>query len=230
MIKASLFIKFQRFLTIILFGLILFVGCGKGEIKEDPEIKAIIATAKYCHTDYYNIFHPNLHRQDSMGVNIYFAGKIFNKTADTLYIPNRELKFRSKYDSPLQESFFYSIINGDTLFFNFYSMWIPKVAPNGSLNLNLQYYITSDEPKLLLLFKNIDKDQTILDTMKICFATPDMQLDNGKKLLPPIVLERSKKFRVDTAVYNSYFERIFKGSEYYENPPKEYLEMEKLYE
>ena len=230
MIRISFPIKFQCFLIIIMSGFILFTGCRKESNEEKSGIRAVIVTAKYCYTDYYNYFHPNSHRQDSIGVNIYFAGEIFNNTLDTIYIPNRKLGFLNNHaDWHLpDESLFYTIIDGDSLFFNTYIMG-QKIFPNGSeIIFNLQYYITSDKPKLLSIFKNIDKNQTLLDTMTIRYATPDMRLENGGKLLPPIVFERAKRFRIDTAEYNSYFERIFpKGSDFHENPPKEMLDDER---
>lgn len=211
----------KYFYSIFLFLLFVLVSCNQNkesQNKEKNDIEGMLITAKYCYRDYPPSYY--FEGSDSIGVNIYFAGRIWNHTSDTLYIPNRELKFSSKYDSPLEESLFYTQINGDSLFFNSISLF-QEIGRNGGVNLNLQYYITPENPKLLAIFKNIDKDHTILDTMKICYATPNMQLEDGGKLLPPIVLERSKKFRIDTAGYNSYFEQIFKSRDYYENPPKD---------
>lgn len=196
---------------------ILLVGCSQE--KEKKDIESILVTAKYC----YNSYPPSHYFEgsDSIGVNFYFAGQLFNNTTDTFYMPDRELKFTKMYDIPLKETLYYTLINEDSLFF---WSWAPaeRISPNSSIMLNLQYYITPDSPQLLAIFKNIAKDQTILDTMKICYATPNMQLKNGGKLLPPIELGRSNKFRIDSVAYNSYFEQIFKGSEYYENPPIDY--------
>ena len=240
MIKIKL--KFCQVLAIAMFGFALVSSCGKAENQRENKIgnkeedkvetgvKAILVTAKYCYNDYPPSYY--FKGSDSIGVSIYFAGQIFNYTEDTLHIPSRQpyFDFEDEYDSSLQKSFFYGVLNGDTLFFNTFSMWAPKIPPKGSRNLNLQYYITPDKPDLLSIFKNIDKDQTILDTITIRYATPNMKLEREGVLLPPITLERSKKFKIKEAEYNSYFERIFKGSEHYENPSKKYLHEESKYD
>jgi len=222
---------FQKYLCIgFLFIITIPIGCNRNKSVQEQEevkegIKSLLVTAKYCYNDYPPSYY--FEGSDSIGVNIYFAGQLWNYTADTLYIPNRELKFSDKYDSPLEKSLFYAQINGDSLLFNTVAMW-EEIIPNSGIYLNLQCYITPENPRLLAIFKNIDKDQTILDTIKICYATPDMQLENGGKLLPPITLERSKKFRIDTAGYNSYYEQIFKRSDFYENPSRKMKEEEKI--
>ena len=209
----------------LLISFLFLAGCNyEKEEKEKKNIEGIIVTAKYCYNDYP--FSYYFEGSDSIGVNIYFAGQIFNNTADTLRIPSRQLDFYGKYDVPIGESLFYSIINGDSLFFTFCYMG-QRISPNSMIDFNLQYYITPENPELLAIFKNINKDQTILDTITIRYATPDMQLEREGVLLPPITLDRSKKFRIKEAEYNSYFERIFRRSEYLENPPKEMLDKER---
>lgn len=220
--KSILKYKNQYFFIISLVSVSIFIGCKSKQsetFEKEDNVKGVLVTAKYC-----NRFSP---KYGIDGVNIYFAGRIFNNTSDTFYMPDRNLSFFKKNDVPLKETLYYTLINGDSLFF---WSWAPAegVDPNSSVKLKLQYYITPEKPELLSLFKNIDKDHTILDTMKICFATPNMQLEDGKKLLPPIVFDRSTKFRIDTVPYNSYFEGIFKGSDFEENPSKELLESEKL--
>jgi len=219
---------FQKYLCIGFLLIITMVACNqnKGTQEEVKEgIKSLLITAKYCYNDYPPSYY--FEGSDSIGVNIYFAGQLWNYTADTLYLPNRELKFSGKYDFPLEETLFYTQINGDSLFYNAWAMG-QEIIPNGGIELSLRGYITPERPRLLAAFKNIGKDQTILDTLKICYATPNMQLENGGKLLPPITLERSKKFRIDTAGYNSYYEQIFKRSDFYENPSKKMKEEEKI--
>jgi len=112
-------------------------------IREMKEMEAILITAKYCYNDYPPSYY--FEGSDSIGVNIYFAGRIFNNTTDTFYIPNRELKFRDKYDFPLEETLYYTLINGDSLFF---WSWAPakEISPNCSIKLKLQYYITPEKP------------------------------------------------------------------------------------
>lgn len=184
-------------------------------LEQQKDVKAILVTAKYC-----NRFSP---KYETDGINIYFAGGIKNNTEDTIYIPNKDLGFADQYSHPLEESLFYSIIDGDSLFFMSFYPNI-RIRPAGYATVNLQRHITPDETKWMSIFKDIDKNQEILDTMKICYASPNLKLDKIGKILLPIEFERSSKFRIDTAAYNSYFEHIFKMREYYENPPKEYLE------
>ena len=207
------------FYNIFFLIIILFVSCNQN-IKEKKDIETLIITAKYCFLDYTPSYY--FEGSDSIGVNIYFAGRIRNNTEGTFYIPNRELKFLDRYEYPPYESLFYAIINGDSLFFTaMYPMIFDGVGPNKEISFNLQYYITPENPKLLEVFRNIYNDQTILDTMRIYYATPNMQLEKEGKLFPPIELERSKKFRIETAEYNSYFEQIFTDRDFYEDPPED---------
>ena len=214
----------QKYLhSTFLFLLIVCVSCNPNkdsQHKEKKGIESILATARYCYNDYPPSYYFD--GSDSIGVNFYFAGQLFNHTTDTFYMPNRELKFFKRYDDPHEETLYYALVNGDSLFFWSFAP-SQRISPGNSIKLNLQHYITPENPKLLAIFKNIDKDQTILDTMKIYFATPDMQLEDERKLLPPIMLERSKKFRVDTVRRNSFYEQIFFSIDYYEDPPKELL-------
>lgn len=184
-------------------------------MQEKKDVEATIVTAKYSAR-----YNPKFEKD---GINIYFAGTIENNTLDTLYIPNKALGFNNPLFYPLEESLFYSIINSDTLFFmNYYPY--TEIVPNGYARINLQRHIRPDEIKWMEIFKDLYENQTILDTMHIYYASPDIALNKEGKILPKIEFKRSKKFKVYPAEYNSYYENIFKMKEYYDNPPKQYLD------
>lgn len=203
----NIFIRFYIYKLFFILILMFITSCkpktSENKIKED--VKGSFVTVKYSYS-----YYP---QEKKEGVNIYYAGWIINNTNDTLFIVDKDISTLGEFQ--FKESFFYTIINGDSLFF---AKWFTSniILPKDSTSICLQRHILPVEKRFLEYFNNLKEDQTLLDTLKIHYAKPNnSNIING---LPPITFEKSSKFRIDTAHYNSYIEGIFDISDYYGSP------------
>lgn len=200
-------IKFYIYPLLPIFILIFIISCKQGQSgnMENEAVTGSLVTAKYS----YN-YYPEEKKE---GINIYYAGWIINNTIDTIFIVDKDMSTSGEFQ--FKESFFYTKINGDSLFF---AKWFTSniILPKDSTSICLQRHILPAEKRFLEYFNDIKTNQIILDTLKVHYATPNNL--NNINILPPITFEKSTKFRIDTARYNSYIEGIFDISDYYGEP------------
>lgn len=203
----NIFIRFDIPQLLFTFTLIFITSCKQSQTENitNKQVTGSLVTAKYSYSYYAE--------EKEEGVNIYYAGWIINNTNDTLFIVNKDMSILGEFQ--FKESFFYTMINGDSLFF---AKWFTSnvILPKDSTSLCLQRHILPKEKGFIEYFNNIKVNLTLLDTLKIHYATPG-NLHNIK-ILPPISFEKSTKFKIDTAHYNSYIEGIFDISDYYGKP------------
>lgn len=200
-------IQFYRYQLLFIITLTFITSCKQNQPKNiiNEEITGTLVTAKYSYT-----YYP---KEKKEGVNIYYAGWIINNTPDTIFIVDKDMSRSGEFQ--FKESFFYTMINGDSLFF---AKWFTSnvIFPKDSTRICLQRHIMPLEKKFIQYFNNIKENQIILDTLIIHYATPN-NFDSFE-ILPPITFKKSTKFRIDTAHYNSYIDGIFDISDYYGKP------------